>query len=412
MMWAFAWRNLMTRSMRTALAAIGLTIPVVAFLGMFSVSRGIRELMGSTLGSMQGLIVMSENAPTPIFSDLPADMAKSLRTLPGVGIVGAEVWRIAPPIEGRGGLASTAIGMLARSGAKGHGGLSSMVVIEGQDLAEHLKLKGAVFAMSMLSRERGGGRFLELGDVGKPNVVISTKIAGEYPNSDGSPRRVGQSIRIGNQDFAIVGLYNTGSLVTDVTIVMEIGVARKLMGVPERTVSTFAVEPKDPKDADALIERIEENLRGIRVQKISQFNLTVAAIMGKLEMFLLLAIGLAVLVGGVGIANTMLMSTSERYVEFGVMRTTGWSRWNILALVTAESCLLGLLSGTLGVSLAVALVLVVNRFLQGFVLELDPMLVGIGLVGATAIATVSGLYPAWQASKMTPMEAIRHGGEN
>ena len=97
---------------------------------------------------------------------------------------------------------------------------------------------------------------------------------------------------------------------------------------------------------------------GVRAQRICQFNLTVGAVMGKLDLFLLLAVGLALLVGGVGIANTMLMSTTERYVEFGVMRTNGWTRRNVLVLVTAESALLGLLSGVGGCGLAIAGVLV------------------------------------------------------
>jgi putative ABC transport system permease protein len=86
----------------------------------------------------------------------------------------------------------------------------------------------------------------------------------------------------------------------------------------------------------------------VRAQRISEFNLEVTAIMGKLDMFLLLAVSLALMVGGVGIANTMLMSTTERFVEFGVMRTNGWTRRNILVLVTTESALLGFLSGVVG----------------------------------------------------------------
>ena len=205
-----------------------------------------------------------------------------------------------------------------------------MVVIEGQDLPEHLKLKGAVFAMSLLPPERGGGRFLDPGDVGRNNVVISTRIARDYPNADGTPKRVGQTIRIGAEDFTIVGLYDTGSLVTDLTIVMEIGVARRLLKVPDKAVSTFAVEPLQVADTDALAERIEADLPGVIAQRISQFSQTVGGIMGKLDLFLLAAVGLALLVGGVGIANTMLMSTSERFVDFGVMRSNGWTRRNIL----------------------------------------------------------------------------------
>ena len=325
-MWAFAWQNLITRPSRTALAVVGLTIPILAFLGLFSISRGIRDLVGGTLGKMQGLLVLRENSPSPVFSDLPADMAKTLRAIPGVRVVAPEVWKIAPPIDGKGGLGAAAIGLLTRPRESGMKNLAKMVVIEGQDLPEHLKLKSAVFAMSLLPKERGGGRFLDLGDIGQHNVVISTKIARDYPNADGTPKTVGQTIRIGTEDFTIVGLYETGSLVTDVTIVMEIGVARRLLGVADEAVSTFAVEPFQIADTDALADRIEAALPGVTAQRISQFSLTVGGIMGKLDLFLLAAVGLALLVGGVGIANTMLMSTYERFVEFGVMRSNGWTQ--------------------------------------------------------------------------------------
>ena len=126
---------------------------------------------------------------------------------------------------------------------------------------------------------------------------------------------------------------------------MDIGTARELLGLAPNAVSTYNVEPADPAEADAVAERIEQAVPGVRAQRISQFNLTVGSVMGRLDLFLLLAVALAVLVGGVGIANTMLMSTSERYVEFGVMRTNGWTRRNVLALVTTESALLGFLSG-------------------------------------------------------------------
>ena len=58
--------------------------------------------MGDTLGSMQGLMVLRENAPSPVFSDLPAEMGEALRKVPGVRVVAAEVWKIAPPIDGTG----------------------------------------------------------------------------------------------------------------------------------------------------------------------------------------------------------------------------------------------------------------------------------------------------------------------
>jgi putative ABC transport system permease protein len=410
MMWYFAWLNLVTRPSRTALAVLGLTIPLLAFLGLFSLSGGIRHLMGDTLASMENLMVLSANAPVPVLSDLPRGVGDALREVPGVSVVAAEVWKVAPPIDGRGGggLAGAALGMVTKPKDQMVKSLLNMVEVEGQDLHAHSRLKNVTINHSILPASKGGGRMLNESDIGQPHVVISTKIAGHYPDADGSPKRVGQTIRLGSQDFTIVGLYSTGSPLIDSTIVMDIGMARKLLGLGPNAVSTYNVEPVTSAESDILTERIEQAVPGVRVQRISQFNLTVGAIMGRLNLFLLLAVALAALVGGVGIANTMLMSTSERYVEFGVMRTVGWTRRNVLALVTAESALLGLLSGLLGAGLATAGVLALNRFLEGFSLELSPWLMAVSLAGSLSIATISGLYPAWKASRMTPMDAIRH----
>ncbi len=409
-MWSFAWQNLVTRPMRTALAVLGLTIPLLAFLGLFSLTGGIRHLMGDTLSSMQNLMVLRETAPAPVFSDLAPEVGNALRKLPGVRVFAAEVWKVAPPIDGRGGggLGTAAIGMLTRPKGQEFSNLLNMIAIEGQDIREHARLRNATITRAILRPSEGGGRMLNETDVGKPRVVVSTKIARDYPNADGSPKEVGQTIKLGAKDFTIVGLYNTGSLLLDATIVMDIGAARELLGLGPDAVSTYNVEPVNPAETDAVAERIERAVPGVRAQRISQFNLTVGAVMGRLDLFLLLAVALAVLVGAVGIANTMLMSTSERYVEFGVMRTNGWTRRNVLVLVTTESALLGLLSGLIGVGLATVGVLTINRFLEGFSLDLSPWLIVASLAGALIIATTSGLYPAWKASRMTPMDAIRH----
>ncbi|MFO0907002.1 MAG: FtsX-like permease family protein [Isosphaeraceae bacterium] len=407
-MWSFAWRNLITRPTRTALAVMGLTIPVLAFLGLFSISGGIRQLMGNTLGKMQGIMVLRENSPSPVFSDLPADLGPKLAAMPGVRVVAPEVWRIAPPLDGTRGLATAALGMLTRPREQTLKTFASAVAIEGQDIVAHRKLRSMIFGQSILPKDKGGGRFLDPSDAGKPNIVISSRIARDHPNEDGSPKQVGQTLKIGSKQFNIVGIYNTGSLVLDLTIIMDIDVARELLGVGKETVSTYNIELNNIAGTDELALRIMNEFPGVQAQRISQFNLTVGEVMGKLDMFLFAAVALATLVGGVGIANTMLMSTSERYVEFGVMRTNGWTRRNILRLVTAESALLGVLSGILGGAVAIGAVNAANRLLNGFELELSLGLLFASLAGALLIATFSGLYPAWRASRMTPMDAIRH----
>ena len=101
--------------------------------------------------------------------------------------------------------------------------------------------------------------------------------------------------------------------------------------------------------------------------------------MGQVDTFLLMTVSLALTVGIVGIINTMLMSTTERFTEFGVLRTNGWSQTNILTLVTLESAYLGLLAGLVGCALAWAGAFVLNQFMTGGIhLGLTPSLFGAG----------------------------------
>src|SRR5437763_16188099 len=102
LMGIFAWRNLLTRPLRTVLALVGLSIPILGVLGLFGLSNSLRDLVGNTLSRIEGLIILRQNAPSPVFSDLPASLADDLRRIPGIRSVAPEVWGIAPPIPGRG----------------------------------------------------------------------------------------------------------------------------------------------------------------------------------------------------------------------------------------------------------------------------------------------------------------------
>jgi putative ABC transport system permease protein len=359
---------------------------------------------------MNGLMVMRANSPAPVFSEVPESMADDLRKIRGTRIVAPEVWKISPPIEGRNLIARVATQMLTGKGDQRFSSIAETIMIEGMQLPEHLNLKSAVFEHGLLKAEEGGGRYLKMDDVGKPNIMVSSKIAHDYPNSDGSPKKVGDKLLLGGKPFEIVGIYETGSLLIDTTIVMEITSARELFKLDKNYVSVLYVEPQPLVDLNDLADRIRDALPDVQARSMSQFNLQVGNIMGKLDLFLLLTVGLALVVGGVGIANTMLMSAMERIVDFGVMRANGWTRRNILGLVTAESSLLGVLSGLVASVFAFSGIELLNYLLTRFELKLDltPMLVAASIVTAIVIATLAGLYPAWRASRMTPMDAIRN----
>jgi putative ABC transport system permease protein len=399
----FAWRNLLTRPLRTLLALIGLSVPILGVMGLFSVSNGLRDLVGETLSQIEGVMVIRENVPSPVFSTLPADLADNLRRMHGVKSVAPEVWQIAPLVEGR--------GMFLRGLQSKKGVLGSALdqpVICGQDIAAHLNLNSAVFPRAL--KEKGEGRYLQLGDEGKPNIVISRKIARDFPDSQGNPRKVGETLRIAEKTYNIIGIYETGSMLLDVVIVMDIESARNAVNFAKDQISSIYVEAKDPGTYDALCAAIEKANPGIDARSMNEVQANFGSLMGQVDKLLMMTVSLALVVGIVGIINTMLMSTTERFVEFGVLRTNGWSEANILMLVTIESALLGLLSGLVGCALAVVGTSVANQFISGGVrLGITPWLLGLGLALSIVMGTMGGLYPAWRAARLVPMEAIRIG---
>jgi putative ABC transport system permease protein len=397
----FAWRNLRTRPLRTALALIGLSVPILGVLGLFSLSQGLRNMVGDTLSRVEGVMIVRENTPSPVFSELPADLADKIKTVPGVKVVAAELWKIAPSVEGKGIMSSLASG-------KGIAGAFDQPVIQGEDIAAHARLNSAVFPRAL--KERGEGRFLDESDRGKPNIVISRKIARDHPGADGKPRKVGDVLHIGGKPFHIIGIYETGSMLLDVVIVTDIGTARKLLGTPGEVVSSYYIETDDPTRNEAVAQAIEKAMPNVDARSMTEFAANFGALMGSVDTFLLMTVSLALLVGVVGIINTMLMSTSERFIEFGVLRTNGWSKGNILALVTLESGYLGLLAGIIGCALATCVALVANQFTSGGLrLLLPPWLFAVGIGLSLVTGTLGGLYPAWRAARLVPMDAIRIG---
>lgn len=399
-MGVFAWRNLLTRPIRTILALVGLSIPVLGVLGLFALSNSLRNLVGDTLGGIEGLVVLSDNAISPVLSSVPTSVADKLRTMPKVRAVAPEVWGLAPSIEGRGMISGMFTGKQVS--------IFDQPVIAGQDIESHRDLRSAIFPKAL--REHGEGRFLQPGDEGRPNIVISRKIAREHPGADGKPRKVGDSLDISGKPFRIVGIYETGSMLLDVVIIMDIATARQVLNRPPGSLSTIYVEGDDPAENDALVAAIEKANPGFDARSMGEAQANFSSLMGQIDTFLLMTVSLALLVGVVGIVNTMLMSTTERFGEFGVLRTNGWSQGNILALVTLESAYLGLLAGLVGCALAWAGAVVANQFVSGGIhLGMPPWLWAVGIGLSVATGTLGGLYPAWRAARMVPMEAIRLG---
>lgn len=106
----------------------------------------------------------------------------------------------------------------------------------------------------------------------------------------------------------------------------------------------------------------------------------------------------------------MLMSVTERFIEFGILKANGWTNRNVLLLITYESALLGIIGGLLGAGLGWVATGIVNaNWPDQIHLYASPRLLVFSVLFSTVLGTLGGLYPAIWASRMMPMDAIRRG---
>ncbi|MGV8172492.1 MAG: ABC transporter permease [Candidatus Woesearchaeota archaeon] len=263
------------------------------------------------------------------------------------------------------------------------------------------------------------GRMLKSGD--KNKVVIGPEFAKE--TNFGKPIVVNDKIKIDDKEFTVVGILESGNNpgVSQV-VLMTLDDARDFYDAPDE-VSMIMVKVSDARDLDNTIENIKKDLRRHRGVKEGQEDFTVQSTKQFIESFLVvfnvvtvLLVGLAsisLLVGAIGIANTMYTAVLERNREIGVMKAIGARNSQILTIFLIESSLIGLIGGIIGMLLGVGIAKVAEQLIGGFLgpgffQVFLPWWLLAGAAGfALIIGTLSGILPAKQASDMNPVEALR-----
>ena len=169
--------------------------------------------------------------------------------------------------------------------------------------------------------------------------------------------------------------------------------------------------PDERVDAEMLSKRIELSVKG--TSTLSPGELKTQA-RESFMIFSVITISsglLAAIIGGLCVMNTMLMSVAERTREFGILKAIGAETRDILLLTLGEATFMGLLGGILGIFVGIGAVYLMNTWLETTRIVLfliTPRLLIIAMLFAILIGALSGLYPAYRASKMSPMEALKH----
>ena len=235
--------------------------------------------------------------------------------------------------------------------------------------------------------------------------------------------RLGDELKIEGQTFEIVGfLERTGSFQVDSVVLISEESARTLFN-KENEYAIILVNPTNINEIDIVAENIRENLRKDRGEREGRENFDVSTsqdtldslneILSVVTYFLVGIAAISILVGGVGVMNTMFTSVLERTKEIGIMKSIGARNSDILSMFLIESGLLGLVGGTIGLLIGISfglLVQTIGRLILGtniiqaiFTIEL---ILG-SLIFSFLVGAIAGLLPALRASRMNPVDALR-----
>ena len=382
-MWKIAFRNLLSKKTRTLLALTGLMIAVVGVVGLISISDGIKNMVNESLGQLQGVQVVQKDSLSPMMSKVDMEIIDEIESFPEVDFVAPRVFGVASSIDGKPFLSGGGFSMGAGE-------------IIGIDPAIEGRTGKTGFSEAKITQ----GRFLKSSDA--YSVVIGKTIADDYK------KMVGSVIELNDVRFKVVGIWTTGSSSTDNTILMPIDSARKMLGFPSDKAAMLTVYTKDPAAVDSISKKIELRIDSVDAKTGTEYAQDITSVLGSLDIFFWAISLIAVVVGGVGILNTMLMSVMERFRDFGILKAIGWSNGNIMTLVISESIILGVVGGMVGLAVGYTLVEIAKPIL-GFPMYVTPTLAATAVLLAASLGLIGGLYPARKASRLNPIEAIRYG---
>lgn len=268
--------------------------------------------------------------------------------------------------------------------------------------------------LAMKDTKLTDGRFLVTGDGYR--AVLGSSVAREFNLNVGDElevksKRVQRTTSITHtRNFTIVGILEYTGSFFDNAVQVPLDRAQKFYDRGD-TVSIILAVPDPNADPEDLTKRIELNVEKVKALSPSDLRKQIEQSLIVFSLITISAAVLAAIIGGLSVMNTMLMSVSERTKEFGLMKALGAETRDILFMTMGEAALMGILGGIVGIIGGGALVYYLNDFLasRGTTLfTITPRLIAIAIVFATLLGVLSGMYPAYRAAKMSPMEALRY----
>jgi len=360
----FALKNLFRNKTRNTLTVLGIAVGVALLLSLVSISEGMNKIISDFGEGMVGTISIFPEGKSMFTSEggqLSKDLVDDLENFNGVDVV--------IPYYG------TLLGM-------GTYGIGVPVDKVSEVVGEKIKIKE--------------GRMIDEGDKDERVVIIYST----YPNYKNI--NIGDKISIHGKDFEIVGKLEEGSsgaadVIFPIETLQEIDKTDKITGITVRV--------DDIERTEEIADDIKSTL-GVEAETSKDLVRKFSDMTSQIGLMTFVVGGIAALIGGIGIANTMLMSVSERRKEIGIMKAIGATKNMILKQFLQEAIILGLIGGITGITLSLLGIYMLSFMIPFVTMTLNLILMGIFF--SVGLSVIFSIYPAYAAAKVDPIIALKY----
>jgi putative ABC transport system permease protein len=370
-----AIKNIFRQKTRTTLTIVGILIGISAVVALGSISEGMKSMMNEEMQFLGGTIVVSSQGSSGLMT----------------GGIGSEITKYdLANFESFSGVKQV-IPYVMRIGEIqiGQGHPVQIIGIRTEDV-DYFKSRGT---------DLDSGRILETGDTYQALIG--------YKYAEDNDLEIGDSIEVKKNSFEVVGIIEKTDAGMDNSIILPLETMMDTYNT-ENYQSVFII-PEDLSKIQDLADDLTSSFDDFDFTTSNDIVKQMSRIVDMISIFTIGISSIAAIVGGLGVMNTMIMSVLERKREIGIMKAIGATNKFVLTQILVESVMISLIGGILGLLIGGVGSYSLRFISSGLTSARVTINLAIGSLSfAVFLGLFGGLYPAWSASKLNPIEAIRY----